>query len=288
MWNLMSLPFIQWALLGAFVLAGIHAYLGFHIVSRGVIFVDLSLAQAAALGSIVALSLGFEEASAYRYFASLLFTLIGAVFVSLARTKDERVPKEAFIGVLYGTLTAGTILLLSHRAEGAAELNHMLSGSLLTVRPNQLLKIVLLYSAVGTLHWLFRERFFTISENPRAAVQKGWRVGFWDFLFYGSFGIVVTSSVEIAGVLLVFALLVIPPVVAVLFTQRRRNRLILGWAVGFVSSLLGVLLSLKFDLPISPSIIMAMAGCLVLSAVVLTVMRYAGAHKFSGRNGEIS
>jgi zinc/manganese transport system permease protein len=275
MWDMLALPFVQLALVAAFVLAGIHTYLGFHVVSRGVIFVDLSMAQAAAFGTVVASVVGFGEDAAVRYVISLLFTLLAALLISIARTKDERVPQEAFIGIIYGAFSAGAILLLSRRPEGAGELNHLLSGSLLTVQPSQLLKITLLYAVIGLFYWLFRERFFTISEDRQRAVRKNWRVGFWDFLFYGTFGIVVTSSVEIAGVLLVFALLVIPPVVAVLFTQKRRNRLIVGWAVGFVSALFGVLLSLKFDLPISPSIIMAMAGCLILSTLVLAVMRCA-------------
>ena len=273
MWELLSLTFVQIALLTSFVLVGIYTYLGFHVVSRGVIFVDLSLAQAAAFGSIAALAFGFNEHSAARYLISLVFTMLCAGIISVARTKDERVPQEAFIGIIYGGFIAGTILLLSHRPEGAAELSHILSGSLLTVQPNELVKITILCLAVGILHWIVRRRFFTISRDRQAAERMGWRIGLWDFLFYASFGFVVTSSVRIAGVMLVFALLVIPPVMAILFSQELKIRLILGWIIGFIAALLGVLMSLQFDFPVGPSIIAVLIGMLTLSVPILALLK---------------
>jgi zinc/manganese transport system permease protein len=273
MLHLLSAPFVQLALITAFVLAGIHAYLGFHVVSRGVIFVDLSLAQAAAFGSAVALAIGFSEHSTVGYFISLAFTMLGAGIISVARTKDDRVPHEAFIGIIYGAFTAGAILMLSNQPEGAEHLNHLLSGALLTVTPNQLLKIVILYSVVGTFHWFLRRRFFLISSDRQSAHALGWKVGFWDFLFYASFGIVVTSSVEVAGVIVVFSLLVIPSVVGVLFSQKQNKRLAVGWVVGFLGALFGVLISLQYDLPVGPSIITALAGVLLLSVPILALRR---------------
>jgi zinc/manganese transport system permease protein len=270
--DLLSTQFVQLALLTAFVLAGIHAYLGFHVVSRGVIFVDLSLAQAAAFGSAVALALGFNEHSTAGYFISLAFTMLGAGIISVARTKDERVPHEAFIGIIYGAFTAGAIIMLSHQPEGAEHLNHLLSGALLTVQPYQLAKIAILYLLIGVFHWFLRGRFFLISSDRQGARDRGWNVGFWDFLFYASFGVVVTSSVDVAGVIVVFALLVIPSVTAVLFTSRQNTRLLLGWIAGFLGAFLGVLISLQFDLPVGPSIIMALVGMLIF-AVPLVVLR---------------
>ncbi len=272
MWELLSLPFVQMALLTSFVLVGIYTYLGFHVVTRGVIFVDLSLAQAAAFGSIVALALGFDEHSGARYMISLTFAMLGAGFISVARTKDERVPQEAFIGIVYGAFIAGTILLLSRRPEGAAELNHILSGSLLTVQPHELVKILSICSVVGIFHWIVRKRFFSISGDRKGAERRGWRIWFWDLLFYASFGVVVTFSVEIAGVMLVFALLVIPPVVAVLFSNGLKSRLVIGWIVGIFATLLGVLMSLRFDLPVGSSIIAVLVGILILSTPVLALV----------------
>ena len=274
MWELLSLPFVQIALLTSFVLVGIYTYLGFHVVSRGVIFVDLSLAQAAAFGSIAAMAFGFNEHSAARYLISLLFAMLGAGIISAARTRDERVPQEAFIGIVYGGFVAGTILLLSRRPEGAAELSHILSGSLLTVQSNELVKITMLCLAIGIIHWIVRRRFFTISRDRKEAERMGWRIGLWDFLFYASFGLVVTSSVRIAGVMLVFALLVVPPVVAILFSRELKIRLILGWIIGFAAAILGVLMSLQFDFPVGPSIIAVLIGILILSVPILALMKH--------------
>ncbi len=263
--DLFTLPFMQMALLSALILAGIHAYLGFHIVSRGVIFVDLSLAQAAAFGSIVALVAGVEQHTVGSYFVSLLFTLIGAAIISVARTKDDRIPQEAFIGIVYAGFSAGVILLLAHRPEGTEELQHMLAGSLLTVSPVELVKIAVLYLAVGLFHWVFRRKFFAITQDRKAAKEEGISIGLWDFLFYATFGIVVTSSVEIAGVLMVFSLLVIPPVIALLITQNGSLRLALGWVIAIIATFFGLLVSLGLDMPAGPSIISSLTTILILT-----------------------
>lgn len=272
MWELLTLPFVLLALAMAFVLAGIHTYLGFHVVGRGVIFVDLCLAQAAAFGAVVAISLGVGEAGPLHYFISLGFALLGALLISFLRTRDDRVPQEAFIGILYAAFTVGTILLLSGRAEGAEELNHMLSGSLLTVTPADLLRTILLYAAVGVFHFLSRGPFFAITANRRQAEQDGLRTRLWDLLFYASFALVVTSSVQVAGVMLVFSLLVMPPVIAVLFVRRPWARLAMGWVLGLLSALLGVLASLRFDLPVGPAI----SAVLILTLTGAGVLRVAG------------
>lgn len=277
MWELLTQPFVLLALAMAFVLAGIHAYLGYHVVGRGVIFVDLCLAQAAAFGSTVAPSLGVAGHGPGRYLVSLAFAMLGALLIATLRTEDDRVPPEAFIGILYAAFTVGTILLLSGRAEGAEELNHVLSGSLLTVQPVDLLRTLALYSLVGGFHWLFRDRFFAVTADRRAAAAGGLNVGWWDFLFYASFGLVVTSSVEVAGVLLVFTLLVIPPVIAVLVARGPGRRLAIGWTIGLLAALLGVLASLRFDLPVGPSISSVLVLALALAGLLLRGGRLLGA-----------
>jgi zinc/manganese transport system permease protein len=268
MLEIFSFSFVQIALLSGLVLAGIHAYLGFHIVSRGVIFVDLSLAQAAAFGSVVALILGFEAHGTTGYLISLGFTFLGAGIISIARTRGERVPQEAFVGIVYAGFSAAVILLLAHRPEGTEELQHMLAGSLLTVSPAELSKIALLYAGIGLLHLVLRKRFFMLSENRSEAEQKGVNVGLWDFLFYASLGVVVTSSVEIGGVLLVFSLLVIPPSAALLLSTRRSWRLFLGWSIGLLGTLIGVFLSVRADLPTGPSIIISLIFILLVIALI--------------------
>jgi zinc/manganese transport system permease protein len=266
--HLFSYPFVQLALLTALVLAGIHSYLGFHVVSRGVIFVDISMAQAAAFGAVVALTLGLQTHSWAAYFVSLFFTMAGAAIISVSRTRDNRIPQEAFIGVIYAGFSAGAILLLAGHPGGTEELEQMLTGSLLTMRLYDLISTTVLYSAIGIFHWLLRRRFFRLSEDRAGAIKDRWAIGWWDFLFYASFGLVVTSSVHIAGVLLVFSFLVIPPVIALMFTGNKGMRLTIGWLTGFLGSLLGIAFSIGMNLPAGPSIIGSLILLIVLSALL--------------------
>ena len=260
--------FVWLAVICGLVLSGIHAYLGFHIVSRGVIFVDLSLAQMAAMGAAFATLVDIGEGTVWHYAISLAFTFFGAGVVSIARVRNERIPHEAFIGILYAAGAALTILLLAHRPGGMEELQHLLAGSILTVTPMELVKIAVTYAVIGGIHYVFRERFFSITENRAAATARGWRIRLWDFVFYATFAIVVTSSVAVAGVLLVFSLLVVPPVTALMFTSRPGPRLVFGWLFAFAGSVGGVLAAVGLDLPAGPSIV----ACLVALLLALSLV----------------
>lgn len=266
--EILSYQFVWLAIVCSLILAGIHSYLGFHIVSRGVIFVDLSLAQIAALGAVLATLLGIGEESIWRYAIALGFTFIGAWIVSIARVRDERVPQEAFIGILYAASAALTIILLSRRPGGMEELQHLLAGSILAVTPGEIVVIAIVCALIGAVHYRFRDRFLLITQDRAAAEKKGLRVQAWDFLFYVTFAIVVTTAVSVAGVLLVFALLVIPPVVALYFATSQSARLTLGWVVATVGAAAGVFASIRFDLPAGPSIITVLAVILALAATL--------------------
>jgi zinc/manganese transport system permease protein len=269
--ELLSYNFVWLAILFSLILAGIHAYLGFHIVSRGVIFVDLSLAQMAALGAVSATMFGVEHDSLLRHAIALGFTIVGAGIVSITRLRKDRIPQEAFIGILYAASAALTILLLAQQPGGMEELQHLLAGSILSVTPGEILVIAVVYAVIGAIHYRFRDRFFQITNDREAAERKGLRIRGWDFLFYSTFAIVVTTAVSVAGVLLVFSLLVIPPVIALFFANGQTRRLTLGWIVAIVGSTGGVLTSIRFDLPAGPSIIT------VLVAILLCVV---GIHRF--------
>ena len=266
--ELLQQPFVQIGLMVSLVLAGIHAYLGFHVVSRGVIFVDLSLAQAAAFGYVVAIFAGVPEHSMAAYFISLGFTLLGALLVSISRMKDDIVPHEAFIGIIYAGFAALAILFLAHRAEGMETVQEITNGSILTCTWSELGMITALYAAVGAFHFAFRRKFFLISHDRRKALEQGIRAPTWDFLFYATFGLVVTSSVHIAGVLLVFSLLVIPPVIALFFARTPGRRLAIGWSVAVAGAVIGILGSLKLDLPTGPSIMIALIALLIIAALL--------------------
>src|ERR1700730_14447814 len=220
-------PFIA-----SLILTGIHAYLGVHVVERGVIFVDLSLAQIAALGTTIAVLYGIEPHGTTAYVVSLLFTFIGAAVFSTIRGHRARIPQEAIIGICYAVASAAAILAMSKSAEQTEHLKEMLVGNILTVSWFEGGKTAGLYGVIALFHYIFRRKFLTISMDPEKAEAQGISIRLWDFLFYASFGFVVTSSVAIAGVLLVFCYLIVPSVGAMLYSEKIGTRLAIGWTMG--------------------------------------------------------
>src|SRR3954463_11754030 len=258
------------------ILTGIHAYLGVHVVERGVIFVDLSLAQIAALGATIALLMPFsggDPHGAAVYWVSLAFTFMGAFIFSMIRVKDARIPQEAFIGICYAVASAAAILAMSKATSESEHLKDMLVGNILAVSWHDVTKTALLYGAIGLFHYVFRRQFLTLSRNHHNPEVTGLNYRFWDFLFYASFGFVVTSSVAIAGVLLVFCYLIVPSVAAMLYAENIGPRLAIGWTMGTIVSALGVWLSLQLDLPTGATIVCTFGFVLVLMAAVRPLIR---------------
>jgi zinc/manganese transport system permease protein len=250
-------------LLACLILAGIHAYLGVHVIERKVIFVDLALAQIAALGATFALLFGLDLHGPDTYWFSLVATFIGAVIFSFTRTRKEKVPHEAIIGIVYAVAASLAILILSRTAEGDEHIRYMLVGNILLVDTQEIINMAILYGLVGALHWRFRKKFILISTDVEEAYRQGVSVKKWDLLFYVTFGLVVTSSVSIAGVLLVFSFLIVPSVSAMLFAERFSRRLILGWIIGIVTSVIGITLSYHYDLPTGAAVVSAFGGVLL-------------------------
>ncbi len=271
------ISFLAPAFFASLILTGIHAYLGVHVVERGVIFVDLSLAQIAALGATVALFLPAAHSDPHApivYWISLAFTFIGAFVFSTVRSTRARIPKEAIIGICYAVASAAAILAMSKATSESEHLKDMLVGNILSVSWSEVLKTALLYGAIGTFHFVFRRRFLEISMDPHRAEAEGVSVRFWDFLFYASFGFVVTSSVSIAGVLLVFCYLIVPSVAAMLYAESVGRRLAIGWSMGTIVSALGVYLSLQLDLPTGATIVCTFGLVLVIMALVRPLFRH--------------
>jgi len=270
MLDLLLVPFAA-----CLVLTGIHCYLGIHIVSRGVIFVDLALAQVAALGGTVALLAGYELDSPTTYLISLAFTFLGAAVFALGQTRDKSVPQEAIIGIVYAVSSAAAILVLDKAPHGAEAIKTMLVGSILFATWPQVGKIAALYLAVGVLHFLLRKKFLPLSLDPEQARRNGLWIRFWDFLFYVTFGLIVTSSVRIAGVLLVFSYLVVPAVCAMFFVRGVLPRLLLGWTLGFIASVLGLYVSARWDSPTGASVVAMFGVVLVVCAAVKGLLNLA-------------
>src|SRR5213593_1632056 len=257
------LPFLLAPFVASLILTGIHAYLGVHVVERGVIFVDLALAQIAALGATVAVVVGMDPHGRAAYWISLAFTFIGAGIFAFARSSRGHIPQEAFIGIAYAVASATAILLMSKATGETEHLKDMLVGNILAVSWPEVRRTAFLYGAIGIFHFLFRKKFLAISMNHSKAEQSGLNVRFWDFLFYASFGFVVTSSVAIAGVLLVFCYLIVPSVGAMLFADRVGRRLAIGWTMGTLVSALGVYFSVLLDLPTGATIVCTFGAVLV-------------------------
>lgn len=268
------LEVMKWPLIACLLLPGFLVYLGLHIVRRGIIFVDLALAQVATLGTCVAILMHYEPNSTEAYLMSLGFTFVGAIVFTLTRSEEhQHVPQEALIGIVYVVAAALGILLLSRSAEGNEELRRTLIGDVLLVDPNRVMKTFGLFLGVGAVHFIFRRQFFALSFEPEKATAQRLAVRWWDFIFYALFGVVVTSFVQIGGVLLVFSYLIVPAVCANFLANKLSSLLVIGWLIATVSSVLGLAGSYKFDLPTGAAIVCVLGVALLLVGIYAKFIR---------------
>lgn len=273
-WSIVQ--FLLPAISATLIIAGLHAYLGLHVVERGVIFVDLSLAQIASLGAAIGVWQGFDPQEPEVSWMSLTFTLIGALIFAVVKDRDAKIPQEAIIGIIYAVASGAVILAMSQATGEAEHLRDMLVGNILSVQWPEVWLMAAIYLVIGTFHWVFRQRFLEISIDPRGVSARGISVRFWDFLFYASFGFVVTQSVAIAGVLLVFCYLIAPSVGAMLYARTIGARLALAWAMGILVSLLGMYFSVLFDLPTGATIVCTFGLVLIVMAAVRPLIQRRG------------
>jgi len=258
---------LLWPLVAGLVLTSIHAYFGLHVLARGVIFVDLSLAQVAALGLTIAILAGHPVHSETAYWYALVFAIAGAVLFAAARPYESSLPQEAVIGIVYAVSAALAVIVLDRAPQGAEHIKQILIGSILTVTPHDVALLVLLYGAIGALHYLCRRPLTAVSFHRQHATALPRGAFIWDVVFYVSFAIVVTSSVRIAGVLLVFSYLIVPAALAGVLLSDLRQRLLLAWALGAFLTALGLYASWSWDLPTGPAIVTACGAATALVAV---------------------
>ena len=263
MLSFMAAPFAA-----CLVLVGLHAYFGIHVIERRILFVDLAVAQFAALGAVVGFAFGQHPGELGSTLFSLGFATLAAALFALTRVRIEKLPQEAIIGITFVVASAATILVADRAPEGAEHIKETLAGSLLWVTWPTVLKVLGIYIGVGVFHWLLRHRFMLITTDPEEAFSRGWRIRWWDFLFYLSFGVMITFSVEIGGILMVFAYLVIPACVAILLHAGMRSRLVIGWIVGVIGSAVGLLASYYLDMPTGPAIVVVLGLMLVAAWLI--------------------
>jgi len=244
MWEVMF-----WPIVACVLLPWLLVYLGLHVVQRGIIFIDIAMAQMASLGICLAVLFHLDLQSWTTFGIALGFTLIGGAIFSVTGKRSSQIPQEAVIGISYVVAAAAAVLLLSRAAEGDEEIKNMLVGNILLVTPHEVWKCFALFVAVGVFHFVLRRSFLLVSFDRDGAYQKGLRVRWWDFLFYAVFGLVVTSFVRIAGVLLVFSYLIVPAVCGINLARRTANRLLIGWFIALLGGIAGLFLSFWWDLP---------------------------------------
>jgi len=267
------LALMKWPLIASLILPWLLVYLGLHIVQRGVIFVDLALAQTAAFGTCMAMVVGYDPHDWQSYCFSLGFTFVGAILLTFTRTRRQSVPQEALIGIVYVVAAAAAILALSKSAGCKEELQRSLVGELLVVPPGDVLKTFGLFLGVGAAHLVFRKTFLLISTDPAEAARSGINLRLWDFFFYVLFGLVVTSFVHIGGVLLVFTYLVVPAVCASFLTKSFRSRFAIGWLIATLCSILSLAITTKVDLPIGAAIVCVLGATLLVVATSASLLR---------------
>ncbi len=257
-----ALSFLIYPFLACLLLILIHAYFGIHILQRGIIFVDLALAQFIGIGIALSFVLGEEKV----FMLSLVFAFLGAFILSLSKHASQYVNIEAFIGVLYIFSFSASILILDKSPHGLEEFKTILNGNILWVTPQQLLATLGLYAAVGLFHFLLRRQFFALTFEGKGNI-------FLEFLFFASFALVLIKSVLMAGILQVFSFLVIPALIGRLFFRETAKVLLTGWLVGVLVSVVGIFLSFRLDIPTAPVIVAGLA--LMFFAMLVVKIRYA-------------
>ena len=260
--ELFSIPFMLQAFVAGVLLAGILAYFGVHVVLRGIVFVDLALAQISSLGVVLGLLIGFEPV-----ITSIVFTFLGATLFAVVRIDDDRIPHEAFIGIMYAVASAAAILIVAKSPTGEASALKFLFGNILAVTLSQLGQMAVAFGLIGLFHAIFRKRFFLLSFHHERPKDVGFSVPLWNFLFYLSLGFVIAFAIRTGGVLLVFSYLIVPPVAAMLLARRISRVLVIAWIFGVGTSFFGLYFSFRLNLPTGATIICTFGLLLLLAGI---------------------
>jgi len=241
-----------------------HTYLGLHVLARGIIFIDLALAQVAALGVSVAFLLGKEshgwESQLFAFIATLIFAF---AFAKLRNIRDK-IAREVTIGIVYVVATALSIVILSRSNQGMEELKSLFNGNILWTSWQEIAVIAVLYSLVITLHAVYRRKFLQLSF---AEDEKSTPSFIWEFLFFASFAVVITLAVNVAGILLVFAFLIIPTFSASLIVAGFTRQMLVGWLISLIGCVAGLFLAYHFDLPVGATIVSILGILPIMSAI---------------------
>lgn len=267
--EMFSHSFIVNALAVSIVMGLLLAYLGVHVVGRGIVFVDLALGQISMLG--VAFAGYFEKDPTV---IAIGFTLLGAFLLSFINVKDKRLKQEAIIGIVYAVASAATVLLISKAPHGESDISEVLFGSLFTVTTRQIVIMIAVFAAIGLLHFVFRKKFFELTEKfENHEVEQIGVFNPWNFLFYVSVGLAIVLAVRAGGVIPVFSYIVVPPVAAILLTRKNTGLVLIALVLSLLGSFFGVYFSIRFDFPVGSSIVAMLGAIFVLAALLRLALR---------------
>jgi len=272
-----ALEFMFAPFVACMLLIGINIYFGIHVIKREIIFIDIALAQIAALGSTIAFILeqsfhaqghSHDHDSLLTYLFAILFTTLAAMMFTYLKSRKLSIPLEALIGIAYAVATTGAVIIVDKSAGGDVHVKEMMEGSILWVTWGQILELFIVFAAVGLFHYIFRDKFLALTDHYNKEHEINRSFFLWDFLFYASFGIAVVHSVRVGGILTVFAFLIIPASISALFAAGWLARILIGWIIGTLVTICGLYLSWNMDVPSSPTVILFLGVFLILSVIV--------------------
>ncbi len=279
------------ALLACLAIGAILSYIGIHVLKREVIFIDIAMAQAAAVGALLAhITLGVHGDSPAAYAFAFGAAFAAAGFYAVVRSRVTQIPLEAVIGVSYAVFAAAALFVLGVAPGGHGHVHRMLAGNLLLAESSDVLRLAVVFAAAGFVFYLCRKPFQHISDNYKEASREGLKVAWWDFLFYALIGVVVTMALKVAGVIVVFAFLIIPSTVSAIFSRRWGARLVIAWITGATASLAGLVFADRFDFSVGPSIalmlVVAIAGAGAWRALAARIFHHLPTLGYSPASGK--
>ncbi len=269
MFEMFSLNFMVQAFIISLITGLFLSYLGVHVVGRGIVFVDLALGQISSLGGAFAAFIGLGLTT-----IPVVFTLIGALLISLIDIRDKRLKLEAIIGIIYAFTSAATVMLISKTPHGDSDIQEVLFGSILSVNIKQIITISIVFGALILMHLIFSKKFFELTESYESdhTNKKGFNV--WNFLFYISIGLSIVFAVRISGVIPVFSYLIIPSVCAIILARSNKAVVIIAMIISFLGSFIGLNISFHFDFPAGSSIVATLGGFFILISLVPLTKHY--------------
>lgn len=279
MFDMFQLDFMTQAFIVSIIVGILLAYLGVHVVGRGIVFVDLALGQISSLGVAYSDFVGYGQT-----IIPIIFALAGALLMSLIHIKDKRLKLEAIIGIIYAVASAVTVMLISKTPHGDSDIQEVLFGNILSIDWAQIQTIGIVFGAIALMHFFFHKKFFLLTESfekhdpdfAASVFKKKWEFSFWNFLFYLSIGLTIVFAVRVSGVIPVFSFLIIPAVGAIMVSKRNLGVVVVAVIISVLGAFLGLNVSYKYDFPAGSSLVAVLGGIFFIISMFYLFKRRMG------------